>query len=383
MRRGLALAALCHAVPVLAEKSEDGVSVELGYTAELLGGGGRSNPTYVDNLDVIVEARTGETKFHLYGLYNNGRDFSGRRFPRGFVASNIETGVKAVRLYEAWVEQGFAGGGASVLAGLYDYNSEFDALGASAIFLNPIHGIGNDIAQAGENGPSIFPVTSLGVRVQVKPSDTLTVRAAVLDGVSGDPARPRRTAIKLGKGDGAFIAFEADKTIGDWRLMAGYWGYTAQFEDGLASAVAGASVRRRGNQGLYLRGEGLVAGAKEGKGADAFFRLGRANGRFNEIGLMATTGFHFRAPFAGRPDDAAGLAVSWSSSATRARSLQSRLGEPITRDEWGFEATYAFKITDWLTLQPDLQYVINPAFERGRKAVVGGLRISTSWSFGR
>ena len=181
-------------------------------------------------------------------------------------------------MYEAWIEQSLADGKLSLRAGLYDLNSEFDALDAAGLFINPAHGIGTDFSQSGLNGPSIFPVTSLAVRLQYKASDDTTLRLAVLDGVPGDPVRPKRTAIKLGKGDGAMLVGELDQRVGDWRLIAGYWRYTALFDDLLDTARAGVPSQRRGAQGAYLRGEGLVAGTKEGSGLDAFFRLGWADG---------------------------------------------------------------------------------------------------------
>jgi porin len=371
MRGALAVALASVASPAMAEeRDEDGVALEVAYTAEVFTGGGKGGGPYVDNLDIILDARKEGTKLHLYGLYNNGKDLSGPRFPRGYVASNIETGVKAARLYEAWIEQEFADGKLSVLGGLYDLNSEFDALEASALFINPAHGIGTDFSQSGANGPSIFPSTSLALRVQAKPSKALTLRAAILDGVPGDPARPKRTAIKLGKGDGTLLAFEGDLKLGKWRLIAGHWRYTARFEE-LDSAV-----ERRGNQGVYLRGEGKLDDK-----FSAFFRLGRASGRFNEVRDFASAGVTAKGLFKGRAEDEAGLALVWGGSAPRARALQARLGAPISKSEWSVEATYAVKLTDWLTLQPDLQYLINPAFERGRKSWVAGMRVALARQF--
>lgn len=387
MRRALVLVALVAVhlaapIPALADETQgdDGVTVEVTYTAEAFTGAGRDRIDYVDNLDLILDARRGSTGFHLYALYNNGRDFSGPRFPRGYVASNIETGVKALRLYEAWIEQEFAGGRASLRAGLYDLNSEFDALDASSLFINPAHGIGTDFSQSGANGPSIFPVTSLAARLQMRASDTLMLRAAILDGVPGDPARPKRTAIKLGSGDGMLMVAETEKAVGRWRLIAGYWHYTAKFEDGLASEISGTATLRRGNNGYYLRGEGPVSGEINGRGTNVFFRLGRADDRFNEVRDFASSGIHFRGPLKRRAEDEAGLAIAWAGSSGRARALQQQLGRPIARNEWAFEATYFLKLNDWLTLQPDLQYQINPAFERGRRAWVAGLRVTIGWT---
>lgn len=50
--------------------------------------------------------------------------------------------------------------------GLYDLNSEFDALDDAGLFINSAFGVGTDIGLTGVNGPSIFPVTSLAVRAR-------------------------------------------------------------------------------------------------------------------------------------------------------------------------------------------------------------------------
>ena len=358
---------------------DDGVALGIAYTGEVLAGAGENGRAggadYVDNLDVTLAARSDDTQFFAAGLYNNGTDFSGSRFSRGWITSNIETGTKAVRLYEAWLDHTLADGKLSLRAGLYDLNSEFDALDAASLFVNPAHGIGTDFSQSGQSGPSIFPVTSLALRLQFKASERTTLRLAVLDGVPGDPANPKRTAIKLGGGDGALLVGELDRRLGDWRLIAGYWRYTAWFE------AYGAQLAKRGAQGAYLRGEGLVAGAVEGRGIDAFFRLGWADGRFHEVERFASAGLRWRAPVRGRSNDQAGIALIWSGASPRARRALALSGEPIANSDWAFEATYALALAEWLTVQPSVQYFINPAYEPRRKALMGGLRFVTSWTF--
>lgn len=374
------LLSVCAAAPAIASEA-DGLSGELAYTGEVLAGEGHGGTDYVDNLDLTLTWQRGDTQVFVYGLYNNARDFSGPRYPRGWIASNIETGVRAVRLYEAWIDQSLAGGKLSLRAGLYDLNSEFDALEASSLFINPAHGIGTDFSQSGRSGPSIFPVTSLALRLQAQLGEHTTLRLAVLDGVPGDPAHPKRTAIKLGRGDGALLAGELERRVGNWRLIGGYWRYTAPHEDLLASASSGAPVLRRGAQGAYLRGEGLLAGSREGRGLDAFFRLGWADPRFHEVERFASAGLRWRGPFAGRPADDAGIALATSGSGRRARQALALGGEAIARSDWAFEVTYALALTEWLTVQPDLQYFIDPAFEQGRNAWMGGVRVTLGWSF--
>ena len=216
--------------------------VDLTYTADIwraARGGVRAGTRYLDNLDIVAEADmerlvgwNGAT-VGVYGLYNNGASL-GELLGDAQTASNIETGVRAFRLYEAWIDQKI-GSNASVRLGLYDLNSEFDALETSSLFMGSAHGIGTDISQSGENGPSIFPSTSLGLRLAMSPAAGWTVRAAILDGVPGDPAQPQRTAIKLGNGDGALLVGEVEAPLKGGKLLLGHWRYTA-----LADAVSGA-----------------------------------------------------------------------------------------------------------------------------------------------
>jgi porin len=287
------------------------------------------------------------------------------------VASNIETGTKAVRLYEAWIEQKI-GTKASLRLGLYDLNSEFDALDTSALFMGSAHGIGTDISQSGENGPSIFPVTSLAARFSVGVTENVTLRAAVLDGVPGDPSRPNRTAVRLGKGDGVMLIGEVERSFDNVRLIAGYWHYSAQFNrnDG---------TKGRGNNGAYLRGETQLF-AESGdatQGLAGFFRVGLADGHFNQFDAFVSGGLSYTGLFNGRHADQIGVAVARAfTSKSYRRSVTANRAETV------FELTYRMPLTAFLTVQPNLQYAINPNADPSiRNALAIGLRTEISFGF--
>ena len=80
-----------------------------------------------------------------YGLYNNGTSFSPRLPGDVQTVSNIETGVRAARLYEAWID-GRVSQRASLRFGLYDLNSEFDTTEAGSLSIVSSHGIGPDFS---------------------------------------------------------------------------------------------------------------------------------------------------------------------------------------------------------------------------------------------
>lgn len=375
------MAVLC---PELALAQDDegqagAISLSVSYTAEVnqvASGGAAQTGRYLDNLDIQAEADLEKligwqgARVFAYGLYNNGRAFS-PDVGDAFVTSNIETGTKALRLYELWLEQDLAGG-ISLRAGLYDLNSEFDALDSAGLFLNSAHGIGADISQSGVSGPSIFPSTSLAARVAVEFGDDWRARVAVLDGVPGDPDHPARTAIKLGNGDGALVIGEVERGFGGGKLIAGLWHYTSRFEqfDGRQA---------RANRGAYVRGETMLLREADDneQGLAGFFRLGAANGAINGFDRFASLGLNYRGPLPGRSEDQLGLAL-----ATALTSAEYRLASGAGRSETNIELTYRAQLTQWLSIQPDLQYVINPGpFAANDNALVAGLRAEIGFQF--
>lgn len=389
-----------------------GLTIEAVYTGELVSvasGGRRRENVYLDNVDLILAGEPGSLggirglSFMLYALGNHGRDPSDHAGDLQ-TASNIEA-PSAWRIYEAWAQQALLAGRLSVLGGLYDLNSEFDVIEAAKLFVNSSHGIGPDYAQSGENGPSIFPVTSAGLRLRARPHPALYVQAALLDAVPGDPEDPHGLRVHLG--DGALLAWEAGlltvptdegpeasdrhrlRRIGrfetrdhDGLLAVGGWRYTGEFPDVLSREASGEPVQREGNHGLYVLGESLVfretpAGQQ---GLWAFFRAGLADSNVNRLDRYAGAGLVYRGLFRGRPWDEIGLAVARARHGGRFLRASARGGQPLERAETSVEATYRARVTGWLFLQPDLQWIVDPGAVPGRgSAFLLGLRAEVSF----
>jgi porin len=350
------------------------VLLQLTYTSEVTGnaaGGIKRGARYLDNLDIEFEAdldrMVGWTggQLHLYGLYNNGASI-GELIGDAQATSNIETGNRAIRLYEAWIDQKI-GANVSLRAGLYDLNSEFDTLEAAGLFTSSAHGIGTDFSQSGRNGPSIFPSTSLAARVQVAPATGWVVRAAVLDGVPGDPDRPRRTAILLGQRDGALLVGEVEAPVADGRLLFGHWRYTAKFD----TIEGGAGT---GNSGSYLRVELPLADRQERR-IDGFARVGSASGRFNMFSSFASMGLKFTGWFPDRMADEFGIAVAAAFTSRPYRVLAGAAPAEVA-----FEATYRAQLAPWLLVQPNVHYIRRPSANRRiDDALVIGIRTGISF----
>lgn len=370
----------------MVEDTTKPIALSLVYTAEIdsnVDGGMARGVRYLDNLDLQLAA-DGErligwrgARAFVYLIYNNGTPFSSSLVGDVQTVSNIETGIRALRLFEAWVEQDIGAAG-SVKVGLYNLNSEFDTTASGGLFLLSSHGIGPDLSQSGQSGPSIFPVTSLAVRGEVQIGERWRARLAVLDGVPGDSAHPARTAIKLSGSDGALLIGEVDYRHRGTKAAIGAWAYTARFDDVLA--IAGATPAT-GNHGAYALVEHRLRGGidDDPAGLAGWVRFGIADPRFNSIvsylgGGLVQTGI------GRRHSDQTGISIAMANFSERYRRAQALAGTPSDRRELIVEATYKLAISDWPSIQPDLQYVVNPG---GQPAVGDALVLALRVRIGR
>ena len=287
-------------------------------------------------------------------------------------ADNIET-PPVTRLFEAWVQKSIGKGDRTLTmrAGLLDYNADFDAIDTASLFLNSSHGIGADVARSGRNGPSIFPVSALGMRGTFSPSKQWTLRLAVFDGVPGNPAQPRQfVAARLRPSDGAFFAAQIDYHLSDKaRAALGTWRYSRplpQIPDSTKNAV---------DQGIYAAVEGPLPGHDK---ISAWLRAGFATARAQPISSYVGGGIVFKAPLPGRADDRVGIAVA------RAEVGFDELGLPVRGPETSIEATYQIKISESLAVQPESQYILKPSGRQdARDGFALGLRIIFTAGFPR
>ncbi|KQS01921.1 hypothetical protein ASG11_13950 [Sphingomonas sp. Leaf357] len=365
------------------EGSTKAVSLSAVYTADVrsdIDGGIARGTRYLDNLDLQVavdaERLVGWHGARLFGyaIYNNGTHFSSDLAGATQGVSNIETGMRALRLFEAWVEQD-VGRNASLKAGLYNLNSEFDTTQSGGFFLLSSHGIGPDFSQSGRNGPSIFPVTSLAVRAEGKFGTHWLARVAVLDGVPGDPGHPAATAIKLSARDGALVVGEVNYLSGGTKAAIGAWAYTGRFD---AIPLGTAPSSGHGNSGTYVFAEHRWRGtrAEDADGLAGWLRFGIADTRYNPIARYLGGGLVYAGPFARRKTDQIGLSVAVAEFGDRYRRSQALSGEPAGPREIVIEAGYLAQLAPWLRVQPDVQYVVHPGGDTlVDHAVVAGFRI--------
>ena len=280
-------------------------------------------------------------------------DFSSAVVGDAQSVSNLD-GPAGGRLLDAWVAKDFGGQG-GLKAGVVDLNSEFDVQPTAALFLNAAFGIGPDFSQSGENGPSIFPSTGLGLVGWWLPGGHWQLKAGLFEGIPGDPAHSGRTSFSITRDEGALLVFEARNHLTpDFVIGAGTWRYTASF-----NAIDPARGRLSGNSGVYAIADGLLYADPEGenKGLSGWARIGFADDRINVMGTAIGAGLVYSGPF-GRKTDQAGISVARALFGMPARRMAG--GALLGPAETTFEATYGFAVSPHLTIQPDFQYVITP-----------------------
>lgn len=367
----------------------DPLLVQFAYTGDILSsvaGGARRGTRWIHNASVIATADLDQltgvprTTALVHGFYNNGASFSGGVVGDAQVVSSIETGMPLFRILEAWVEHSGADGRWSVKTGIYDINSEFDALQTSLLFVHSAFGMGSDLGTSGRNGPSTFPSTGLALRGQMRVGQAGTIRMVVADGVPNDPVFPRRLRVGLHSGDGALLIGEGDAELGSIRLLAGAWAYTARLDDRFDVGTGAATIRHVRSNGGYLRGEAQLAGNSD-RGMRGFVRLGAASGRANIFGRFASGGFVWRGLLPGRPVDDSGIAVAYAGAGSASRDLaRIRYGRAAS-GETAIELTHRIALTDWLGAQPHVQYILDPGLDPAvDNALVFGLRLTGAFA---
>jgi porin len=335
-------------------------------------------PTATVNLDKLLGWP--DARLYVRGLGTYGADpaeaTGSRHAPSNVAAPNT------FRLFEGWLEQRLLDDRLAILVGLYALDTEFDVKETAGVFMNGGFGTGLDLSQSGDNGPCIFPVSCLGIRVRVQPTPSLYVQAAVLDGVAGDPDDPRGTQVDLDADDGVLVIGEVGYRRGAdagrfVRAAVGGWTYTKRFDDLVEVGAGGEPRQRHGTWGVYALAEGELYREPDQRtrGLSAFARVGMADPHVSQFAWYAGGGLAYTGLVPGRDEDVTGLGVSVAINGADYKRAQRRAGVPVSDQEVAVEWTYRAQILPWMAWQLDVQYLVDPGTDhRIRHAMVIGLR---------
>jgi porin len=376
---------------------DEGITFSLHERSEVWAGavgGGRQGLSYdgltIGKLDIDLDAVLGWSGAELF---TSAFDIHGHGPSRSLVGnqqfvSNIE-GAPSVKLYDFWLEQRFFDKKLMIRFGQEGANDELMVSTYGGLFLNSSFGFpGMPAADLPSGGPN-YPLATPFVRTLVTATENLTVVAALFNGDPapagpGDPQiRDRNgTAFRL---DDHTLAFGELWWIPDTQASAalpttykiGAWYSSDRFPDQRFDA-SGALLASPMSNGLTLQHEGDWAlyaivdqkvwqrEGEEDQGIGLFLQVMGGPSDRNLSNFFIEGGMNWVAPFKERGDDTFGLGFSYLGISSAARAYSSdlvsfgRASSSYASNETVLEATYLATVTNWLTLQPDLQYVINP-----------------------
>ncbi|MDP2826783.1 MAG: carbohydrate porin [Sulfuritalea sp.] len=391
---------------------QQGIALEAGLKFDSLRnrGGTRDGSQTVSHLEFKLRADLekllgwSNAVAYINSDTDTGAGINARRTGSLMGVSNIEVPLPTTRLFHAWMQKGFLDDRFSVLAGIYPIDSEFFAMDSAATLLHPAYGTPADLALT--NAPSIFNNAAFGVRAKWLSADReLYAMGALMDGIPNDPARPKATAVRFAKGDGAFVIGEIgwmplerghtfepvdpsevrqtpalvahEKYGGLSKYALGFWRYGNRVADQL-DVDAGNNPLQRRSQGGYVLAERTLfsLGGDAGRDVAAFGRYSFSSGDSTSIDRMWNLGLRLRGPFASRSDDS--LAIGWTRSrlAPKWRAAQAAAGVDTASAEEALELTWRAALMPWLALQPNLQHIRHPGgAAAARHATLVGARI--------
>jgi porin len=375
-----------------------GVKFSATYIADVLGnptGGLHQGAVYEGRLNLAIDldlarlAGAQGLSFHANVFQIHGRGLSRDEIGNIMLASSIEA-LSTTRLYEAWLEQKFAGGKYSVRAGQLAADAEFITSKYTDVFINATYGWPAITAANMPSGGPSPPLAAMGARLKAELDPSITVLAAIFDGDAagpgaGDPQERNRYGLNFRVNDPALMLGEVQYAYNQAKDAAGLpgtvklggWYHAGRFADqrfaanGVSQADPNASAmpaQHRSDFGIYGVFEQQVvkiAGQDE-RGVGVFTRISASPDDRNPIGFYADGGVNVQGPLAARPNDKLGLGFAYARISNRARDLDRDFeslahdGRPVRDAERLLSLSYLAEIRKGWVVHPSFQYIIHP-----------------------
>jgi porin len=276
-----------------------------------------------------------------------------------------------------------------VLFGIYDLETEFSNTKPMSLFLsknltwNTALDQSGTMPQNGSIGPGNYPYTPLAVRVRQQLSPGISVQVVLANAASDNPRRQSSNDVAISPTYGALGIAELDYTPSPTtKLMAGVWGLTSRLPVNGQYLANGAQRTVAGQQGGYIGGATRLYSLEGKRGLDGFFTLGLSSQQSTNTSQSINGGLVYTGLLNARPHDKAGVSFNVNTAPDSFRRAQLARGIGFRNNEASFEATYRAKITDWLTLQPDVQYIVNPGYApKAKDDLVFGLHVEIGHLF--
>ena len=385
--------------------ADKGITFNAQYVAEVWGnptGGVSTGAVYTGlmslqgNVDLqeLLGWRGASLSTRWYWL--SGQDISAEHVGNIFTVSNI-AGFPTVRMNELWLQQNFLGDRVSIRVGQLGADSEFALSTHSIVFLNATFGWSPYLSANIPNGGPAYPMGTPGTRLALTPVNWLSYQGAIFQG-NPFAQNVNRYGFRwdLSASNGYFsiheLTFrlnqESESSSLPGTFKIGGWFDTAPVPNANSTQPWSYGFYFVADQMLYREAHSDVAPVTDNKGqqTSAESPTNQGLGMFTHLGLSPQNssfinfyidgGLTYKGLIPSRDNDVLGVAVAYGHLTN---DPQDKQGRSTPGYEMVLETTYQIELATWLSLQPDIQYVIHPSGTNVANALVLGARTTLSF----
>lgn len=359
----------------LRKTAEDrGITMPVTYTVDLFGnplGGNSQGVAYTGvlslgtNIDFEKLVGWKGASFGMQWYWIDGQDLSARHINNLFTVDGL-AGFSTFRLGSLWFQQNLFSDKFSLRVGILSLDSEFDNSAVGSLFVNSAFGWSPFLTNNIPNGGPQYPMGAPGIRLALNPVNWFTYQAAITQG-NVYPQNVNRHGFRwrLSKETGFLAVQEA---IFHLNPTGKYWGnyrFGSWLFSGDTPSPADPSVNLHNTYGFYFMGEQMIlptSAEDKNQGLSAFGHIAFAPPHRNTFELYVDGGLTYTGICSCRPNDSVGIALAYGELSNRAilGMADDEETRPSRGGEFLLEATYRCQVTGWMTIQPDLQYIVNP-----------------------
>ena len=385
--------------------ADKGITFNTQYVAEVWGNpsGGVSTGTVYTGLmsfqgHVDLQKLLGwrGASFSTRWYWLSGRDISAEHVGNIFTISNI-AGFPTVRMNELWFQQNFLSDRISIRVGQLGADSEFDLSTHSVVFLNGAFSWSPYLSNNIPNGGPAYPMGTPGIRLALTPVNWLSYQGAVFQGnpfaqnvnrygfrwdlsASNGYFSIHEVTFRLSQGSES-SGLPGTFKIGGWFDTAPNpndnstppWNYGFYFvADQMLYRVANSD----GTPVTDNKGQQTTTASPTNKGLGIFTHLGFSPQSSSFMNFYIDGGLTYKGLIPTRDNDVVGVAVGYGHLSDNAQDNE---GRSTPGYEIVLETTYQIELATWLSLQPDVQYVIHPSGTKIPNALVLGARTTMSF----
>jgi porin len=326
---------------------------------------GNFDLTLTGDLEQLVGLKGGS--FFIYGGNLHGESLSIRDLGDWQLASNIDPFpyVHLTQLHEYWYRQELWDGRLAFKLGRQDANADFGYADLGGDFVN------SSFATMPTIPLNVWPAQSLGASAFFKLTEQFTLAGGVyrsnkFNQFWGDVVPDERGLMVMGHAEWKTQIGPRRQLPGTWRV--GAWLDTSDWQEITVAPVGGVFDH---NYGFWFCGDQMLwkeeYGTDDEQGVGVFCELGWAPGDRNFVDEYYGAGVVYRGLLPGRDADTLGLGVA-----------NVRFGrQTFDRDGLDYETVvevfYKAQLTEFIVVQPDVQYIANPG-GAGRDSIFAGVR---------